>query len=100
MDTKKVVVKVYGQNYVRYAGEVVVEAPQCMDEEEISELIMSNFHRIPEPDWIEEDEEGVTLSDDCTDIYEVADSDDKPSVKLTEGEDGDIRIFVRKKQHS
>lgn len=97
MDTKKVVITVYGENHILYGGDVVVEAPQGMDEESICEIIRSNSHRIPEPKWREVDEWGFSVNDDTPDIC-VADSDEKPSVRLTEDKDGDIRIFIRKKR--
>lgn len=97
MDTKKVVITVYGENHILYGGDVVVEAPQGMDEGVICEIISSNSHRIPEPNWREVDEWGFSLNDDSPDIVGVADSDQEPSVRLTEDKDGDIRIFIRKK---
>lgn len=97
MDTKKVVIRVYGQNTILYGGDVVVEAPQGMDDEVIAEVIVSQFHHIPEPHWEEQDEEGVTLNDDTPDILGVADDAEEPWVRLTETKDGEIRLFIRKK---
>jgi hypothetical protein len=97
MDTKKVVIRVYGQNTIIYGGDVVVEAPQGMDEEVIAEVVVSHFHCIPEPHWKEQDEEGVTLNDDTPDIIGVADNAEEPSVRLTETKDGEIRLYIREK---
>ncbi len=97
MKTKKVVITLYGENHIHYGGDVVVEAPQGMNDEDIRGIIASNSHRIPVPKWREVDEWGFSVSDDSPDIVGVADSDQEPSVRLTEDKDGDIRIFIRKK---
>ena len=96
METKKVVVTVFAQNTIVYEGDVVVEAPQGMDEEVIAEVVVSQFHCIPEPRWKEQDEEGVSLNDDTPYTY-VADNAEEPSVILTETKDGEIRLSIRKK---
>ena len=95
MNTKKVVVTVYAQNTIVYGGEVVVEAPQAMDEEAIAQVVISQFHLIPEPRWKEQDEEGVSLNDNTPDTY-VADDAVEPSVILTDTQDGKIQLSVRK----
>jgi|LakMenEpi03Aug12_release.lakeMendotaPanAssembly.Ray.scaffolds.fasta_scaffold1310112_2 hypothetical protein len=96
MDTKKVVIRVYGQNTIFYGSDVVVEAPQGMDNEVIAEVVVSEFHRIPEPHWKEVDEEGLSLNDDTPDVVGVADNAEEPSVTLTETKDGGIRLFSRR----
>ena len=97
MDTKKVVVTLYGENHISYVGDIVVEAPQGMAEEVIGEVIMSQFHRIPEPQWREEEEQGFSINDDSPATVYVTASDEEPSVRLTGDKDGGIRVFIRKK---
>lgn len=96
MNTKKVVVRVYAENHIYYVGDVVVEAPADMSDSDICDIIDRKSHLIPDPCWVEQDEEGLSINDHEPEMVGVPDNDEKSEVRLRTGKDGRIRVFVRK----
>jgi hypothetical protein len=103
MKTKKVIVRVHAHSLVRYTGELVVEAPEDMCEDCIRHIILSNANELPDPEWVQDEEEGLHTvytdeNDESPDILPLLSADAVPSVRLKQGKDGSIRVLIRREQ--
>ena len=103
MKTKKVVVQLHAHSLVRYTGELVVEAPEDMCEDCIRQIIWSNANELPDPEWVQDEEDGLYTvytdeNDESPDILPLLSADAVPSVRLKKGKGGIIRVLVRRER--
>jgi|688.fasta_scaffold330420_2 hypothetical protein len=103
MKTKKVVVQLHAHSLVRYTGELVVEAPEDMCEDCIRHIIWSNANELPDPEWVQDEEDGLYTvytdeNDESPDILPLLSADAVPSVRLKKGKGGIIRVLVRRER--